>query len=90
MKKLNKNDNKYIYDVVAKNIKRIRKEKNLTQVQLADLILYNDGFIANIENRSDTSFSLELVYVIAKALKVSMREFFIDNGKDIIDNLDKK
>lgn len=90
MKSLEITDNKYVYDVVAKNIKRIRKEKGLAQVSLADLTLYNDGFIANIENRSDTSFSLELIYVIAKVLNVPMREFFIDNDKDIIENLDQK
>ena len=38
--KINENNNKYIYVIVGKNIKRIRKEKGLTQVQLADLI-YN-------------------------------------------------
>lgn len=41
--KINKNDNKYIYVVVGQNIKRIRKEKGLTQVQLADLVQYNQG-----------------------------------------------
>lgn len=50
--KINKNDNKYIYVIVEKNIKRIRKEKGLTQVQLADFIQYNERTIANIENNS--------------------------------------
>ena len=47
---IKKDDNKYIYVIVGKNIRRIRKEHNLTQVQLADLINYNEGTIANIEN----------------------------------------
>ena len=46
--KIDKNNNKYIYVIVGKNIKRIRKEHHLTQVQLADLIQYNEGTIANI------------------------------------------
>ena len=50
--KINKDDNKYIYVIVGQNIRRIRKEKGLTQVQLADLVQYNDGTIANIENSS--------------------------------------
>ncbi len=75
---IKKDDNKYIYVIVGKNIKRIRKEKGLTQVQLADLIQYNEGTIANIENSSYQTFSLEFLYVISKKLNVSMCEFFKD------------
>lgn len=75
---INKNDNKYIYVIVGKNIKRIRKEKGLTQVQLADLIGYNEGTISNIENSSYQTFSLEFLYVISKKLNVPMSEFFKD------------
>lgn len=75
---IKKNDNKYIYVIVGKNIRRIRKEHNLTQVQLADLINYNEGTIANIENSSFQTFSLEFLYVISKALNVPMTEFFKD------------
>ena len=73
---IKRNDNKYIYVIVGKNIKRIRKEKGLTQVQLADLIQYNEGTIANIENSSYQTFSLEFLYIVSKALKVPMSEFF--------------
>ena len=58
------------------NIKRIRKEHNLTQVQLVDLIQYNEGTIANIENSSYQTFSLEFLYIISKKLNVPMSEFF--------------
>ena len=75
---IKKDDNKYIYVIVGKNIKRIRKEKGLTQVQLADLIQYNEGTIANIENSSYQTFSLEFLYVISKKLSVPMSEFFKD------------
>lgn len=74
--KIKKDDNKYIYVIVGKNIKRIRKEKGLTQVQLADLVGYNDGTIANIENSSYQTFSLEFIYVISKMLNVPIEEFF--------------
>ena len=73
---IKKEDNKFIYVIVGKNIKRIRKEKNLTQVQLADLIGYNEGPIANIENSSYQTFSLEFLYIISKKLNTSMCEFF--------------
>src|SRR5574344_3029214 len=74
--KLAQEDNKYIHTIVGKNIKRIRKEKGLTQVQLADLIGYNEGTIANIENDSFQTCSLEFLYVISKALDIPMTEFF--------------
>jgi len=71
-----KDDNKYIYVLVGKNIKSIRKEKHLTQVQLADLIKYSEGTIANIENNSYQTFSLEFIYVISRKLNVPLEEFF--------------
>ena len=37
-------DENYIYYVVSKNLKRIRKEKKLTQQQLADLSNYSVEF----------------------------------------------
>lgn len=74
--KIDKNDNKYIYVIAGKNIRRIRKEHNLTQNQLADKIGYNDGTISNVENNSYQTFSLEFLYVISKALDIKMDEFF--------------
>lgn len=74
--KFDKNNNKYIYVVVGKNIKRIRKEKGLTQVELADLIQYSEGTIANIENDSYQTFSLEFLYILSKKLNVPIEEFF--------------
>ena len=76
--KISKNDNKYIYVIVGKNIKRIRKEHNLTQVELADLIGYNEGTVAKIENDSYQTFSLEFIYIISKKLNVDIAEFFKD------------
>lgn len=73
---ISKDNNKYIYFLVGKNIKRIRHEKHLTQVQLADLVKYNEGTIANIENNSFQTFSLEFLYILSKKLNVEMAEFF--------------
>lgn len=73
---IGKDNNKYIYFLVGKNIKRIRREKHLTQVELADLVKYNEGTIANIENNSFQTFSLEFLYILSKKLNVEMAEFF--------------
>lgn len=75
---IKKDDNKYVYVIVGKNIRRLRKKHNLTQVQLADLIGYNEGTIANIENSSYQTFSLEFLYIISKKLNEPMSEFFIE------------
>ena len=74
--KIDKNNTKYVYVVVGRNIQKIRKEHNLTQVQLADAIGYNEGTIANIENNSYATFSLEFLYIIAKELNVPITDFF--------------
>lgn len=76
--KIKKNDNKYIYVAVGKNIKKIRKEKGYTQVELADLVHYHEGTIANIENNSFQTFSLEFLYLLSKKLKVPIADFFKD------------
>ena len=75
---VSKDDNKYVYVIVGKNIRRIRKEKGLTQVQLADLINYHEGTIANVENDTFQTFSLEFVYLISKKINVPLTEFFKD------------
>lgn len=75
---IKKDDNKYIYVIVSKNIRRLRKKHNLTQVALADLIGYSDGTISNIENSSYQTFSLEFIYVLLKVLNEPMNEFFIE------------
>lgn len=75
---INKTDNKYIYVIVGKNIRRIRKEHKLTQAKLAELINYDVGTISNVENSSYQTFSLEFVYIISKRLKVPITEFFKD------------
>ncbi len=80
--KINKDDNKYVYVIVGKNIKRIRKLKKLTQVQLADLVQYSEGTIANIENNSYQTFSLEFVYILSKKLNVPMTEFVREDIED--------
>ena len=80
--KINRNDNKYIYVLVGKNIKKFRKEKKLTQVELSNLTGYSEGTIANIENSSYQTFSLEFVYIMSKKLNVPLINFFVDEESD--------
>ena len=84
---VSKDDNKYIYFLVGKNIRRIRKEKGLTQAQIANIVRYDVGTIANIENNSFQTFSLEFIYVLSKKLDVDINEFFVglkEDTKDLV------
>lgn len=70
-------DENYVYYLVSKNLKRIRKEKGLTQEKLAELSNYSVGFIMNIESEKYyQTFSLGTLWQFGKALDVDIREFF--------------
>lgn len=70
-------DENYVYYLVSRNLKRIRKEKGLTQEKLAELSNYSLGFIMNIEREKYyQTFSLGTLWQFGKALNVDIREFF--------------
>jgi putative transcriptional regulator len=63
---------------ISDNIKRIRKEKKHSQLEVALSIgQKSSGFYANAENNShDKHFNLVHLYKIAKLFKVDVMEFF--------------
>lgn len=70
-------DENYVYYLVSRNLKRIRKEKGLTQEKPAELSNYSVGFIMNIESEKYyQTFSLGTLWQFGKALNVDIREFF--------------
>ncbi len=73
-----------IYFLVGQNIKKQRKLKGLTQLQLANKSYFSYEFIRKIESRSAcrNTFSLDTVDKIAKALDVDVRLLFepLDNN----------
>ena len=74
----NKNDENYIYYLVAHNLKSIRKKKGLTQTKFAELCNYSEGFIMNIEsNKYLQTFSLGTLWKFAQVLDIDIRELFI-------------
>ena len=74
----NKNDENYIYYLVAHNLKTIRNEKGLTQAKFAELCNYSEGFIMNIEsNKYLQTFSLRTLWKFAQVLDIDIRELFI-------------
>lgn len=73
----NKKDENYIYYLVSSNLKRLRKQKGLTQRQFAELCNYSDGFIMNIESpKYHQTFSLGTLWTFSEVLEVDIRELF--------------
>ena len=72
------------YKIIGTNVKRIRQQKNITQMQLANAIGHNSvGHIAKAElNKYGKHFSIENLYKISKILNVPITAFFED-----LDNL---
>lgn len=64
------------YLKVSKNIRRLREEKNINQLDLAlDIGIKSVAFYSNCENnKNDKHFNLEHLYKIAKALDVDLSE----------------
>ena len=81
---INKNDENYIYYLVAKNLKKQRKGKGLTQAKFAELCNYSEGFIMNIESEKyHQTFSLGTLWKFAEVLGIDIRDLFkpIDTDK---------
>lgn len=76
---------KDIYYLVGQNIRKQRKLKKLTQLQLAEKSFFSYEFIRKIESKSScrNTFSLDTVDKIAKALNVDIRILFdpLENEK---------
>jgi transcriptional regulator with XRE-family HTH domain len=64
------------YQTIGINVKKIRKEKNVTQMQLALAINHNSvGHIAKAELcKYGKHFNLEQLYKIAKTLDISIHQ----------------
>ncbi len=81
------------YVVIGRRIREIRKSKNLTQAQLAEMSQVEPSNISHIE-RAATKLSLPTLVRIANALAVSLDELVYDNlqksahvSLDMIDDL---
>lgn len=72
-----------IYFLVGQNIKKQRKLKHMTQLQLANKSYFSYEFIRKIESKSAcrNTFSLDTVYIISKVLDIDIRLLFepLDN-----------
>lgn len=79
--RVDRKNEEYVYKVVSKNIKKYRKEKGLTQEQLADLIPYSYSTVISIEGNYRNNFSLAVINSIATALGIKVYLLFIDDDE---------
>lgn len=64
-----------IYEQVAKNIKKYRREAGLTQAELAEAIGVSHEFIRRIESKKGKkTFSFQTIWNISKVLNISLDE----------------
>ena len=64
-----------IYKRFGEQVKKIRKEKSMTQERLAELIDRDPRTIVAIE-AGDRNPTLNTIYKIAQALKITLTELF--------------
>lgn len=73
----NYNSNDYYYNVIRKNIRKYRKEKHLTQQQLAEATDLSVDYICEIESPTkNKSFSIVTLGRIADVLEMNIKDFF--------------
>lgn len=73
-------DDTNIYIIVSKNIRKYRKQKNLTQKELSIKTGYSYAYIRRIEGpKCSKNFSILTIYNIAKALDISISSIFESN-----------
>ena len=72
---------KDIYLVIAKNLKKYRKEKHMTQRELAEITGYSYAYIRRIEGPNcSKNFSVLTIYNICCALDIDIGALFIDEN----------
>lgn len=78
----NKDDIRFIYDLVSARIKLFRNYRGLTQEELAEKTTFSRGLIGNIEsNKTNQTFSLAVLYSFARALEIPLELFVKDDIK---------
>lgn len=85
--------NKYevnIYDQIAKNIKKYRKEAGITQAVLAERVGVSHEFIRRIESKKGAkTFSIDTIWKISLAENIDVGKLF-EIDIDELNNNNKK
>lgn len=73
--------NEEMMDYVISSIRRLRKIKNISQLELSIRANMSQSFLANFETGKKDPSAMTLIR-IAEALEVSPREFFPENSSN--------
>lgn len=65
-----------IYNIVGMNIKKYRKQKGLTQRELAEAIFMSESFIAKLKSVTFQTISIDTLDKIAHILDTPIMYFF--------------
>ena len=72
-----------IYEIISLNIKKYRKEKGITQEELAIISCYTWEFIRRIESKNaKKSFSLSTLVNVANALEIPIEKLLKKEGSE--------
>lgn len=74
-------NNEEMLEYVISSIRRIRKAKNLSQLELSVRANMSQSFLANLETGKKEPSAMTLIR-IAEALEVSPREFFPESTNE--------
>lgn len=78
---MNKNE---LLLIVSNNIKKARKEKKMTQEQLAEYVLVSPSLIRKIESKKvNQGLSIQVLYRISVVLEKSIDYFFKESNDEI-------
>mgnify|MGYP004476344797 FL=1 len=80
--KRNFNFDKNVNEIISKNIRKYRKQANVTQEQLALDVDKSYDFIRRLEfKKGEIGCSLDTIYRISVVLGVPLNKFFIEDEK---------
>jgi transcriptional regulator with XRE-family HTH domain len=72
-----------LYKHIAKNVRVLRKERDLSQRQLAQAVGMNQSTINELENEIIRDMRLTTVGKLAQALEVSIADLLVPKGFDV-------
>lgn len=71
-----------LYEAIAANIKKYRKEANITQAELSERVGVSHEFIRRIESKKGAkTFSVDTLYKISLALEIDIKKLFDFDNK---------
>lgn len=81
------NSKQYWQEVVGRNIRKYRKQKNMTQAYLSEAAGLSENMIAKMESKTQQGFSIDCLLSIANVLEVPLDWFW---DKSVMDNEEEK